>query len=98
MHTSSLVVDTAQQLAAAGHRVEVVAYLGGRTELEDSPSLALLYGMAQARLGRLDEGFRWLDLAVDEARQRRDDAGERSALTARGAAGCVSGRTVGAAV
>src|SRR5205814_1941659 len=69
MHTSSLVVETAQQLAAAGHHAEVVAYLRarGRTELEDSPSLALLYGTAQARLGRHDEGFRWLDLALDQA-------------------------------
>src|SRR3989454_7023674 len=94
MHTSSLVVDTAQQLAAAGHHAEVVAYLGarGRSELEDSPSLALLYGTAQARLGRHEEGSRWLDLALDQARQRRDDAVERRALNARGAAAFVSGR------
>src|SRR5438046_7928057 len=92
MHTSSLVVDTAQQLAAAGHHAEVVAYLGGRTELEDSPSLALLYGTAQARLGRHDEGFRWLDLALDQARRGRADAVERRALNARGAAAFVSGR------
>jgi len=94
MHTSSLVVETAQQLAAAGHHVEVVAYLRarGRTELEDSPSLALLYGTAQARLGRHDEGFRWLDLALDQARRGRDDAVERRALNARGAAAFVSGR------
>ena len=94
MHTSSLVVETAQQLAAAGHHAEVVAYLRarGRTELEDSPSLALLYGTAQARLGRHDEGFRWLDLAVDQARRGRDDAVERRALNARGAAAFVSGR------
>src|SRR5256714_7233430 len=94
MHTSSLVVDTAQQLAAAGHHAEVVAYLGarGRSELEDSPSLALLYGTAQARLGRHEEGSRWLDLALDQARQRHDDAVERRALNARGAAAFVSGR------
>ena len=94
MHTSSLVVETAQQLAAAGHHAEVVAYLRarGRTELEDSPSLALLYGTAQARLGRHDEGFRWLDLALDQARRGRDDAVERRALNARGAAAFVSGR------
>src|SRR2546423_11174460 len=94
MHTSSLVVDTAQQLAAAGHHAEVVAYLGarGRSELEDSPSLALLYGTAQARLGRHEEGSRWLDRALDQARQRRDDAVERRALNARGAAAFVSGR------
>ena len=94
MHTSSPVVDKAQQLAAAGQHAEVVAYLGGRarTELEDSPSLALLYGTAQARLGRHDEGFRWLDLALDQARKGRDDAVERRALNARGAAAFVSGR------
>src|SRR2546430_15298135 len=93
MHTSSLVVDTAQQLAAAGHHAEVVAYLGGRTELEDSPSLALLYGTAQGRLGRHEEGQRWLDVALDHARRQRDDAVERRALNARGAAAFVSGRT-----
>ena len=94
MRTSSLVVEKAQQLAAAGHHAEVVAYLRarGRTELEDSPSLALLYGTAQARLGRHDEGFRWLDLALDQARRGRDDAVERRALNARGAAAFVSGR------
>src|SRR5436305_362555 len=94
MHTSSLVVETAQQLAAAGHHAEVVAYLRarGRTELEDSPSLALLYGTAQARLGRRDEGFRWLDLALDQARRGRDDAVERRAVTTRGAAAFVGGR------
>src|SRR5256886_12872090 len=94
MHTSSLVVDTAQQLAAAGHHAEVVAYLGGRgrSELEDPRSLALLYGTAQARLGRHDEGLQWLDLALDQARRQRDDAVERRALNARGAAAFVSGR------
>src|SRR5437867_6901740 len=94
MHTSSLVVDTAQQLAAAGHHAEVVAYLGarGRTELEESPSLALLYGTAQARLGRHDEGLRWLDQALDQARKRNDQAVECHALNARGALALVSGQ------
>src|SRR5881296_784751 len=94
MPTSSLVVDTAQQLAAAGHHAEVVAYLGarGRTELEDSPSLALLYGTAQARLGRHDEGLRWLDLALDQARRRDERAVQGHALNARGAIALVSGR------
>src|SRR5881296_1619493 len=94
MPTSSLVVDTAQQLAAAGHHAEVVAYLGarGRTELEDSPSLALLYGTAQARLGRHDEGIRWLDQALDQARKQDEQAVERQALNARGAVAFVRGR------
>jgi tetratricopeptide (TPR) repeat protein len=91
---SSVVADKAQQLAAAGHHAEVVEYLGARErkELEESPYLALLYGTAQARLGRHEEGQRWLELALDQARQRRDQAVERRALNARGAAALVGGR------
>src|SRR6266700_3274349 len=94
MDTSSLVVDKAQQLAAAGQHAEVVAYLGARkgTELADSPSLALLYGTAQARLGRHEEGLRWVDLALDQAHKRDEQAVERHALNARGAIALVSGR------
>src|SRR2546422_7464408 len=94
MHMSSLVVDKARQLAAAGHHAEVIEYLGAqeRSELADSPTLALLYGTAQARLGRNDEGLRWLDLALDEARRRHERAVEGQALNARGAIAVVSGR------
>src|SRR3989449_10574888 len=76
MHMSSLVVDKARQLAAAGHHAEVIEYLGAqeRSELADSPTLALLYGTAQARLGRHDEGLRGLDLALAEARRRHEPA------------------------
>ena len=93
MHSSS-VVHRAQQLAAAGRHAEVVTYLGarGHTELEDTPSLALLYGTAQARLGRHEEGLRWLDLALEQARELPDAAVERRALNARGAAAFVCGR------
>ena len=94
MHTSSVVIEKAQRLAAAGHHAEVVEYLGARAEneLEDSPSLALLYGTAQARLGRHEDGLRWLDLALDQARKRDDQAVECHALNARGAMALVSGR------
>lgn len=94
MQASTVVVDKAQQLAAAGHHAEVVEYLAARAprELEDSPSLALLYGTAQARLGRHEEGLRWLELALDRARKRSDQTVERRALNARGAAALVSGR------
>src|SRR2546428_4511022 len=94
MHMSSLVVDKARQLAAAGHHAEVIEYRGAqeRSELADSPTLALLYGTAQARLGRNDEGLRWLDLALDEARRRHEPAVEGQALNARGAIAVVSGR------
>jgi len=94
MHSSSIVIDTARQLAAAGRHAEVVEYLGARagSELADSPSLALLYGTAHARLGRHDDGQRWLDLALDLARKRDEQAVERNALNARGAIALVSGR------
>ena len=94
MQTSSLVVDKAQRLAAAGHYAEVVEYLSGkmRSELKDSPSLALLYGTAQAWLGHHDEGRQWLDAALDEARKQQDPAVERRAVNARGATALVSGR------
>jgi tetratricopeptide (TPR) repeat protein len=52
----------------------------------------LLYGIAQARLGRHDAGQRWLQLALDQARARREYAVERHALNARGALALVSGR------
>src|SRR5712691_10438890 len=58
MRTSSIVVDKAQELAAAGRHTEVIAYLGARdaNEIEESPNLALLYGTAHARVGRHAEG------------------------------------------
>jgi len=94
MHSPSFVVDTARQLAAAGRHAEVVEYLGAQpaSELADSPSLALLFGTAHARLGRHDEGQRWLDLALDLARKRDEQEVERHALNARGAIALVSGR------
>src|SRR5439155_1309858 len=98
MDTSSLVIDKARQLSAAGHHAEVVEYLGTRTqgELEQSASLALLYGTAQARLGRHDEGQRWLDRGAldralaeaDQAVAQAEAAGDRMlwAMTLRGRA------------
>src|SRR6266513_2322323 len=94
MTTSSIVIDKAQQLAAAGRHTEVIAYLGARdaNEIEESPNLALLYGTAHARVGRHDEGRRWLELALDKARIRNEQAIEGRALNARGAVALVGGR------
>jgi tetratricopeptide (TPR) repeat protein len=90
----SAVVLKARSLAAAGHHAAVVEYLDAcdRADVEDSPTLALLYGIAQARLGRHDAGLRWLKLALDQARKRDEHAVERHALNARGAIALVSGR------
>src|SRR5438046_10488042 len=76
MHTSSLVIDKARELAAAGRHTEVIAYLGAReaNEPEHSPDPALLYGTAHARIGRPDEGPRWLQVALHEACKRTEQA------------------------
>src|SRR5437660_4281875 len=94
MQTSSILIDKAQQLAAAGRHTEVIAYLGARdaSDLDASPDLALLYGTAQARLGRHDEGLRWLDAALERARSGGERGVESRALNARGAMALVSGR------
>src|SRR3989442_14768199 len=94
MHTSTLVVERARELAAAGHHAEVIEYLGAqkRSDLADSPTLALLYGTAQARLGCHDEGLRWLDLALEEARRREEPAGEGQGLNGRGGVAVGRGR------
>jgi tetratricopeptide (TPR) repeat protein len=99
LDASSAVVVKARALAAAGQLAAVVDYLGARdrSELEESPTLALLYGIAQARLGRHDQGLQWLDLALGQARRRHDAAVERHALNARGAIALVSGRLTEAA-
>src|SRR5437660_2227458 len=94
MTTSAIVVDKAQQLTAAGQHAEVVNYLAARqgSELVESASLALLYGTAQARLGRHAEGLRWLDAALEQARKGGERGVESRALNARGAMSLVSGR------
>src|SRR2546426_1083378 len=94
MPTSGIVVDKARQLTAAGQHAEVVNYLAARqgSELVESASLALLYGTAQARVGRHDEGLRWLDTAVEQARKGGERGVESRALNARGAMSLVSGR------
>ncbi len=94
VHTSSIVVDKARQLSAAGQPAEVVKYLAARErrELVESASLALLYGTAQAQLGSVDEGLQWLDAALDQARKGGERGVEGRALNARGAMSLVSGR------
>jgi tetratricopeptide (TPR) repeat protein len=97
MGTPMLVdLRTVEQMAAEGRHAELVAYLEGRqalTEaLDGSPTLALFYGMAQARLGRLSEGERWVTVALQSARERGDRALELRALNVRGAIALESGR------
>src|SRR3989441_10609837 len=95
---ASPVVAKARALAAAGHHAAVIEFLGARdqSELAD-PTLALLYGIAQARLGRHEQALQWLELALEEARQSREHGVERHALNARGAIALVSGNLTEAA-
>src|SRR3989449_7839360 len=95
---ASPVVAKARALAAAGHHAAVVEFLGTRdqSELED-PTLALLYGIAQARLGRHEQGVEWIDRALNRARQLREHGVERHALNARGAIALVNGHLTEAA-
>lgn len=95
---ASPVVAKARSLAAAGHHAALVEYLGARTssELED-PTLALLYGIAQARLGRHQQGIEWIDRALAGARQRDEHGVERHALNARGAIALLTGNLTEAA-
>ena len=89
---ASPVIAKARALAAAGHHAAVVEFLAARdqSELAD-PTLALLYGIAQARLGRHEQGLQWIDQALAAARQRGEHGVERHALNARGAIALVSG-------
>src|SRR5438552_2300150 len=54
-------------------------------------------GIAQARLGRHEQGLQWIDQALAAARQRREHGVERHALNARGAIALVSGNLTEAA-
>src|SRR5438552_4450679 len=94
MTTSAIVVDKVRQLTAAGQHAEVVNYLAARqgSELVESASLALLYGTAQATLGRHAEGLRWLATALEQARRGGARGVGSRALNARGVRTLVSGR------
>src|SRR3989449_1055690 len=80
-------LHVAQQLADAGHYAELLTYLGERSqdELEQSPMLTLLCGIAHGRLGRLDLGQQWAMGAQLRARLLRDRTLEGRALHVCGA-------------
>ncbi len=94
MPSTSPLVERARQLAAAGRHAAVVEHLKPHEngELMHSPSLALLYGTAQARLGHHKEGLQWLDVALAQARKFNDPDVVRQALNARGAFALVGGQ------
>lgn len=99
MTTSALVIDRVKDMAAAGHHADVVSELQGieHEQVEDSPTLALIYGSALARLGRPAEGLRWVEMALNEARKVADGEVEKRALNVLGGIALVTGRTDDAA-
>ena len=86
-------LNRVRKLAETGQHAAVVDYLSDRpdTELKESPTLALLFGTAHARLGRHDEGTEWVELALGKSRDRGDRTVESRALNVRGAIALVSG-------
>lgn len=96
---SLLMLNKVQDLAETGQHSGVLEYLSGRPrdEIERSPTLALLYGIAYSRLGQNAEGDQWVQLALELARERGDRAVEAHALNALGATDLASGRVEQAA-
>ena len=84
----------AQRLAEAGRYQELLDYLepSSGEAMDRSPTLALLYGGANARLGRDDEAAMWVELALDRAKQQGDLAVEARALNVCGAIALEAGR------
>ncbi len=84
----------ARRLAETGKHRELVQYLddGDEQQLRESQTLALLYGTSLARLGHLDQGAAWVEVALELARERGDRAVEIRALNVRGAIELDSGR------
>lgn len=82
-------LEAVEQLAAAGRHADLVAFVdarpGGLDGVIASPTLALLYGTACARLGKLADGDRWVALALRRSVDRGDRAIEVRALNVRGA-------------
>ena len=91
---SLVMLNKAQNLADTGHLAALAEYLRepGTAEVERSPTLALLYGIAQARLGEHAAGKRWVEVALARSRERGDRAIEARALNASGAIAFEAGR------
>lgn len=87
-------LNTIQKLGETGHHAAVARQLGALPvqELEQSPTLALMFGIAQARLGHHDSGKRWVGVGLETARARSDHALEARALNVSGAIALEEGR------
>lgn len=91
---SLVLLNRVQDLAESGQHAAIVTELEGADEvaLEQSPTLALLYGIAQARLGRHADGARWVNVALMRSRTRGDRTIEARSLNVAGAIALEAGR------
>ena len=89
-----LKINTAQQLAREGRHAAALEYLSAMPaeEIEASPTLALLFGIAHARSGSHATGVRWVTTALSGSRKRHDRAIEARALNVSGAIALDAGR------
>ncbi len=80
-------LNQAQKLVETGRHAAAVDLLQDRPEeeLNGSPTLALLYGIAQAKVGLHAFGAHWVQMALERARERGDRAIEARALNVSGA-------------
>jgi tetratricopeptide (TPR) repeat protein len=80
-------LNRVQKLADSGRDAAVVAELGALPvhELGQSPTLGLLFGIAQARLGRSSSGKQWVATALETAQARGDSTVAARALNVSGA-------------
>jgi tetratricopeptide (TPR) repeat protein len=87
-----------RKLTETGRHTDVVESLSAQPAeaLEQSPTLALQYGIAHARVGSRQAGERWVALALDRSRERGDGAVEAWALNAGGVIAFEAGRTADA--
>ncbi len=94
MRNSLAQLTQAQRLSEAGHHQDLLDYLAPHEGelLHRSPTLALLYGSAHARLGRDVQAARWANAALKGARERGDRAVEARALNLLGAIALEAGR------
>jgi len=90
----------ANQLAESGRHAAVLELLQGRPDEDvvDSPTLALLCGIAHGRLGGHEVAERWVGIALERARARGDRAIETRAENVRGAIALERGQVADAAV
>ncbi len=91
-------LSTARSLADTGQYAGLVALLGNdaEAELQRSPTLALLYGIAHVRLGFPETGRRWALHALKLAQERADPGVEARALNVVGAIDLATGRVADA--